>query len=146
MGTHRNRLDAKLRVSVPAPFRSQLRDQGGAIVLRASHQYPAIECWPLPVFEGFARPLQRIDLFSERYDDLAASLYADACLVEPDKEGRVILPDPLVTHAGLSEAVVFIGLGRGFHIWEPEAGQAFVTAARERARSAALTLPAEPGA
>jgi MraZ protein len=142
MGTHRNRLDAKMRVSVPASFRSALRDEGGGLVLRASHLHPAIECWPVAVFESFARPLQSFDLFSTPYDDLAASLYADACTVEPDKEGRVVLPESLVRHAGLSEAVVFVGMGRGFHIWEPESGQRFVAAARERARQTALTLPA----
>lgn len=144
MGTHRNRLDTKLRVSVPAPFRIVLRDQGGALVLRASHRYPAVEAWPLPVFESFAKPLQRLDLFSERHDDLAASLYADACIVEPDKEGRVVLADSFIAHAGLADSVVFIGLGLGFQIWEPEAGQRFVASARERART--LTLPAEAAA
>jgi MraZ protein len=142
MGTHCNRLDAKMRVSVPAGFRTVLRDQGGALVLRSSHLYPAIEAWPLPVFESFAKPLQRLDLFSERHDDLAASLYADACIVEPDKEGRVVLPEMLVTHAELGDSVIFIGLGRGFQIWEPQAGQRFVAEARARARAGALTLPA----
>jgi MraZ protein len=37
--------------------------------------------------------------------------------------------------------VLFIGLGRNFQIWEPEAGARFVAQARERARAGALTLP-----
>jgi MraZ protein len=141
MGTHRNRLDAKLRVSVPAAFRGVLKLHGSTMVLRSSHLYPCIEGWPEPVFDGLANSLQRLDVFSDTQDSLAASLYASACVVEADKEGRVVLPNDLVAEANLADSVLFIGLGRNFQIWEPEAGAKFVAQARERARAGALTLP-----
>ena len=123
LGTHQNRLDAKGRVSVPAPFRNALRsdDESNAthLVLRPSHQHRCIEAWPGAVFEALSEPLNRLDLFSQAHDDLAASLYSDAFPVEADKEGRIVLPDSLISYAGLSEAVVFMGLGRIFQIWEP---------------------------
>ena len=56
-----------------------------------------IEAWPSAVFEALAEPLNRLDLFSQDHDDLAASLYADAFPVEADKEGRIVLPDSLVS-------------------------------------------------
>src|SRR5947209_6585299 len=99
LGTHQNRLDAKGRVSVPAPFRAALRSfgaasgangegqNGGGIVLRPSHKHPCIEAWPTAVFQQLATPLERLDLFSEEHDDMAAALYADAFPVESDKEG-----------------------------------------------------------
>jgi MraZ protein len=148
MGTHQNRLDAKGRVSVPAPFRAVLRAQGNgngegtaSLVLRPSHKHPCIEAWPAAAFQALAAPLDRLDLFSEEHDDLAASLYADAYQVETDREGRIVLPEPLVAHAGVSESVVFMGLGRIFHIWEPQAAERFRREARERAREHRLTLP-----
>jgi len=138
LGTHQNRLDAKGRVSVPAPFRALLRGEG--LVLRPSHKHPCVEAWPVSEFEKLARPLENLDLFSEAHDDMAAALYADAYPMEPDKEGRVMLPEMLVTHANLNDQVVFLGFGRIFHIWEPAAGNAFRIAARERAFSKG-TLP-----
>jgi MraZ protein len=154
MGTHQNRLDAKGRVSVPAPFRAVLRAQASAhpngngngegtasLVLRPSHKHACIEAWPAATFQALAAPLDRLDLFSGQHDDLAASLYADAYQVETDREGRVVLPESLVAHAGLSETVVFMGLGRIFHIWEPQAAERFRREARERAREQRLTLP-----
>ncbi len=146
LGTHQNRLDAKGRVSVPAAFRTTLRglaeDGSAALVLRPSHTQPCIEAWPTSAFQQLATPLDRLDLFSDDHDDLAAALYADAFPVESDKEGRIVLPDALVAHAGLSEAVVFMGLGRIFQIWEPEAAERRRAQARERARSKNLSLPA----
>jgi len=47
----------------------------------------------------------------------------------------------LIAHAGLGEAVVFMGLGRIFQIWEPEAAARRRAEARERARARSLTLP-----
>ncbi|MBN8871305.1 MAG: division/cell wall cluster transcriptional repressor MraZ [Rhodospirillales bacterium] len=147
LGTHQNRLDAKGRVSVPAPFRAVLKAQssslgpGISLVLRPSHQHPCIEAWPEEAFQALAAPLERLDHFSEEHEDLAAALYADAYPMETDKEGRVVLPDNLVAHAGLTETVVFMGLGKTFQIWEPQAAERRRAEARERARERRFTLP-----
>ncbi len=145
MGTHLNRLDAKGRVSVPAPFRTALRngseDGAASLVLRPSHTHPCIEAWPTAVFQELETPLDRLDLFSDAHDDLAASLYADAWPVEADREGRIVLPESLVAHAGLTDQVAFLGLGRTFQIWEPSAAERRRAEARERAREHRLTLP-----
>ncbi|MBV9247661.1 MAG: division/cell wall cluster transcriptional repressor MraZ, partial [Acetobacteraceae bacterium] len=125
LGTHQNRLDAKGRVSVPAPFRAALKPReqarenhgnggGMQLVLRPSHQHPCIEAWPPAEFAALAQPLNRLDLFSPEHDDLAATLYSEAFPVETDREGRIVLPNELVAHAGLSDSVTFMGLGRIF--------------------------------
>ena len=143
LGTHQNRLDAKGRVSVPAPFRTVLRaanGESGGLVLRPSHQHRGIEAWPVAAFQALATPLDRLDVFSQAHEDLAAALYADAFPMEADKEGRIILPETLVAHAGLTDAVTFVGMGRIFQIWEPAAATRRREEARERARLRDLTL------
>lgn len=145
LGTHKNRLDAKGRVSIPAPFRASLRApaQEGAValVLRPSHKHPCIEGWPAAVFDSLAQPLDRLDMFGEDHEDLSTALYADANPVESDKEGRILLPDSLVRHAGLTDTVIFMGLGKIFQIWEPSAAEQRVAEARSRTRARSLTLP-----
>jgi MraZ protein len=145
MGTHQNRLDAKGRVSVPASFRAALKHPetgiSGQLVLRPSHQHNCIEAWPDSVFAALSEPLNRLDMFSPAHDDLAAALYADAFPVEPDKEGRIVLPAHLVEFAGITGQVVFMGMGRTFQIWEPEAAERRRAEARERARTLGFTLP-----
>ena len=149
-GTHHARLDAKGRVSVPAPFRTALRGEsesgGAALTLRPSHQHPCIEAWPTSVFETFAAAVQGMDLFSDDEDDLTTALYADAWPMEADKEGRIIVPESLVQHAGLQDAIMFMGKGRSFQIWEPVAGARRAIEARERTRSRKLTIPGPRGA
>jgi MraZ protein len=80
-------------------------------------------------------------LFSDDYEDLSAALYADAHPVESDREGRIVVPDWLMKHAGLSDTVVFMGQGQSFRIWEPAAAEQRRAEARARALSRGLTLP-----
>ncbi len=149
LGTHTNRLDAKGRVSIPAPFRAALRSEESGpvrLVLRPSHKHPCIEGWPESVFQALAKPLDALDLFSDAHDEMAVSLYAGAYPVDSDKEGRIVLPEGMAEFADLSEQVVFMGLGRIFQIWEPKAAERRRAEARERARSRGLTLPGGSGA
>ena len=144
LGTHQNRLDAKGRTSVPASFRVALRStpEAATLILRPSHTHPCIEAWPASEFDRLAAPLDRLEIFSPAQDDLQTALYADAHRVEPDREGRINLPESLVHHAGLTDAVSFMGLGRIFQIWEPSAAAARLAAARDRSRGLTLGAPA----
>ena len=143
LGSHQNKLDAKGRASVPAPFRAVLREAGDAngagiqLVLRPSHFHPCIEAWPASRFDALATPLEHYSPLSPEHEDLATSIYADAYPVEADKEGRILIPAQLAAHAGLGEAVVFMGTGATFQIWEPAAAERRRAEARIRARDLA---------
>ena len=52
-----------------------------------------------------------------------------------DGEGRVILSEGLKTHAGITDSVVFVGLGHKFQIWEPERFRAELAEATEKVRA-----------
>ncbi|HQT83484.1 MAG: cell division/cell wall cluster transcriptional repressor MraZ [Acidiphilium sp. 37-64-53] len=143
LGTHQNRLDAKGRVSIPAPFRAKLRGDAEPIrlIFRPSHKYACIEAWPEPMFKTLAAKLDHLQIFSDQHDDLAELIYGDAYKLDADKEGRVLLPEKLVRHAGLTDSVVFKGVGSTFQIWEPEAAGRRSAAVREPERAASMTLP-----
>ncbi len=145
-GSHHNKLDAKGRVSVPAQYRSILKKfshagadaVGAPLVLRPSHQYPCIEGWPEKEFETLSAPLDAFDRFSPEHDDLSIGLFGDACTIETDREGRIILPMDMVAYANLKDSVVFIGANKTFQIWEPAAGARRLAEARAKIRM--LTL------
>jgi MraZ protein len=148
IGTHQNKLDAKGRVSVPASFRAVLKAMSRAgegalvapLVLRPSHQHPCIEGWTEKGFEALSAPLENYDQFSIEHDNFVMALFGDACAMETDKEGRIQLPAELVAHAGLTDAVVFIGTNRNFQIWEPAAGARRLAEAKAAVRAAQMTL------
>ncbi len=147
LGSHLNRLDAKGRVSVPASFRTALKSldsnpEGSvSMILRPSHNHACIEAWPKPFFDRLAQSLDRYELFSREYEDLAATIYGDAFPIDSDKEGRIILNEMLLSHAGLTDNCIFMGTGPTFQIWEPAAAKRRSAEARQNANARGLTLP-----
>jgi MraZ protein len=134
-GTHINRLDAKGRVSIPAPFRAVLKanDDGvGKLILRPSHLQPCVEGWTLQGFSKLTNAVQRMDLFSDDQDALGFTLFGEATELEPDREGRIVLPDLHAAFAGVTDSVGFVGCGNTFQIWDP------AIIARRRAEALAL--------
>jgi len=141
-----NKIDKKGRVSVPAPFRAALGNQPFAgIVAFPSFKVAAIQCAGMDWMQGLTAQLGQVDLFSDAHDDLTATLFADAKQLAFDGEGRIMLPEPLVTHAGLQETAAFVGRGETFEIWAPKAFDAYRQAARKRALEKGRTLRQLPG-
>ncbi len=122
LSTATNKVDAKRRVSLPAAFRDLLNGEAQ----RAVYCFPSLDNASI---EGVApsRMDQFIDLVDELgpYSDegqaLANGVLARACKLDVDDDGRVLLPEALMAHAGLSDRATFVGLGRRFEIWSPEA-------------------------
>lgn len=152
LGTHKAKLDSKGRVSVPGPFRTTLRslrdhDNGElevTVVLRPSHQYPCIEAWPENAFQALTAELDRFNEISEEHEDLATTLFADAYPLESDKEGRILVPEDLLRHAGITGPIAFMGIGSRFQIWEPDAAEARREQARQRTREQQAAARAKP--
>jgi MraZ protein len=49
-----------------------------------------------------------------------------------DQDGRIVLPEGLRTHAGLSTHVTFVGLGSKFQMWAPARFEERRARAREK--------------
>ncbi|MCG8354984.1 MAG: division/cell wall cluster transcriptional repressor MraZ [Kiloniellales bacterium] len=145
IGTFENKVDRKGRVSVPAPFRQAIAGLTfNGIVAFPSHRAAAIEACGIDFMEQLNERMDHFDLFSDQHDDLALTIFAASHQLACDPEGRVILPPALLEHAGISDRAAFVGKGRVFQIWQPETLADQVTAARERARNNALTVPLTP--
>lgn len=149
LGTHVNRLDSKGRVSVPAAFRATLaRFDTNELILRPSHKSASIEAWPEPAYRRLSEKLEQLAAFSDDHDDLAITLYAGALAASPDADGRIVLTERMITHAGLeaNKPVAFMGLGERFQILLPEAAERIQNDANARARERGLTVPRGPSA
>jgi MraZ protein len=138
VSTFTNRLDAKGRVSVPAPFRAVLERQSG-------RGEPSLYCYPTldaPALDaGGERLAQTIDGllaglpdYSDERDELSVALYGDVQLLALDGDGRIVLPEGLRRHAGLDAHVTFVGLGQKFQIWTPERFEERRQRAREKVK------------
>lgn len=142
LSTYANKVDRKGRVSVPASFRATLAAQSfpGVVLFRAS-AHDCLEGFAFAAMEELASRLDHYDLFSSAQDDLATTIFAEAVQLPFDAEGRIVIPDHLLQHAGIEEQAMFVGLGRKFQIWNAAAYDKRREHARREVKDKALTLP-----
>src|ERR1700755_2389284 len=115
------RLDAKGRVSIPAPFRAVLaRDGFEGLYCYPTLDRPALDAGGNALLKDIESLVGRFPPYSDEREDFSAALYGTSETLKIDGEGRVILSESLKTHAAIGEAVAFVGLGHKFQIWEPE--------------------------
>src|SRR3990167_8144988 len=133
LSTFINKLDKKGRVSVPASFRLALSGQSfQGIVAFRSYKLSAIEGMGIDRMQRLSDSVDQLDLFSEAQDDLTTSIFADAQTLALDGDGRVILPNLLLEHAKINEAIACVGRGATFQLWNPQLFEEHQAKARQR--------------
>ena len=99
VSTFTNKIDAKGRVSIPAPFRAVLERDGYASGGAGGiYCYPALEAPALDA--GGERLAKKIDGllaglpdYSDERDELSVALYGDVQVIAIDGDGRISLPE-----------------------------------------------------
>jgi MraZ protein len=114
------RLDAKGRVSIPASFRAVLaRDGFDGLYCYPALDRPAVDAGGNALLAEIESAVARFPPYSEGRDQFSLALFGTSETLKIDGEGRVVLTEPLKSHAGIVDAVTFVGLGHKFQIWEP---------------------------
>jgi MraZ protein len=141
------RLDSKGRVSIPASFRSVLvRDGFDGLYCYPALGRPAIDAGGNALMAEIEAVIARYAPFSEEREQFALALYGTSETLKIDGEGRVSLSETLKRHAGITEAVAFVGLGHKFQIWEPGRFQSELAEATQTVRALKAELSSQVAA
>ena len=111
-------VDVKKRVSIPAPFRKALNGED-SVFLWPSLDKACLEGGGMALVGRFQRAISRLKPLDPRREALAASIFGQGRYARFDEGGRIVLEAELITYAGISESVRFVGLGDRFQIWSP---------------------------
>jgi MraZ protein len=130
------RLDAKGRVSVPAAFRAVLmRDGFEGLYCYPALDRPALDAGGNALLAEIEALIASFPPYSEQREQFSLALYGTSETLKIDGEGRVVLTDAHKAHAGIKDAVLFVGLGHKFRIWEPGRFRAELTEATDKVRA-----------
>ena len=142
LGRQVKRIDAKGRVSVPAPFRTVLAAErfDGLFCVR-SLTHPAVDAGGTALLASIETTLSRHDPFSAEHTALAALLFGQGDGPALDTEGRMVMPDWIREATGIASEVLFVGLGTRFQMWAPERFAVY----EAQARATAVRLLGLPG-
>ena len=130
------RLDAKGRVSVPASFRAVLaRDGFDGLYCHPALDRPALDAGGNALLAEIETLISGFPPYSEQREQFSLALYGTSETLKIDCEGRVVLTDTHKIHAGIKDAVIFVGLGHKLRIWEPGRFRAELTEATDKVRA-----------
>ncbi len=114
-------LDDKGRLTLPTRYRDLLLSEaGGQLICTIDHKDPCLLLYPLAEWEEIEDKLKKLSSFNPQEQRLKRLLLGHATDCEMDKNGRILLPAPLRSHAHLSKGLRLVGQLNKFEIWDEE--------------------------
>lgn len=114
LGTHHLRLDDKGRLILPAKFRDELNN--GLVLTRGQER--CLTLFSSREFESVHEQMRSAPMTSKDARDYLRVFLSGASAENPDKQGRVTVPQVLRQYAGLDRDVAVIGMGNRAEIWD----------------------------
>lgn len=136
-GHYEYTLDAKNRLTIPAKFRAALST---GVVLAKSLE-TCISIWTPSGWEDFTdRAIKSRDPFNAEARQLQRYFHAGSFDAQLDSAGRIMLPTPLLRHAGLRKDVVVVGNYDTIEVWDRETWRTYERELDESASETAQRL------
>ncbi len=121
LGEFQHNLDIKGRVAIPAKFREKLN--AGAIITRGIDS--CLFVFANAEWDALAKKLIALPLAQANSRAFVRLMLAGASDVEPDSQGRILIPDYLRKYAGLKKEAVVAGLYNRIEIWDEAAWKSY---------------------
>jgi MraZ protein len=113
LGEFEHTIDEKGRVAIPARFREEL---GERFVVTKGFDL-CLQAFPMSYWQELTEKVNRLPIGSPDARNIRRILFSPAAEVEIDRQGRILVPQPLREHAGLAEEVVITGMSSYFELW-----------------------------
>ena len=121
IGEYSHSVDEKGRLALPVKFRTAF--SSGCVVTRGIDQCLAV--YTAEEWKTLAAKLSALPLAQANSRAFSRLMLAGAMDLEPDKQGRIVLPDYLREYGRLGKSVVLAGLYNRVEIWDKEAWNAY---------------------
>ncbi len=113
-------LDSKGRLAIPAKYRDELFDSCGGNIVVTADPSKCLLIYPQPAWEPIEKKLNSFSSFNPQIRSLQRLIIGNACDVEMDSSGRILISAPLRQFAGLQKEAMLIGQGEKFELWDKE--------------------------
>ena len=113
LGEFEHSIDDKGRLAVPARFRAALQD--GLVMTRGLDRCLVI--WDAETWRTQAERVRTLNPWQSDARRLQRHFFSGAVQMQPDKLGRVVIPQFLREYAQLDTEVVVVGLADRIEVW-----------------------------
>jgi MraZ protein len=141
-GTYELTIDNKNRLSIPFAIRRSINDDvdGQSFWMLPGRRPGTLSMYPERYFKRVREHQPDDDLLSDQAYAYREFEYSQSVLLEPDAQGRVLIPDRLLKRVGFTKDVVLTGVRDHLELWRLEDFDKFETGmwpayTEERARA-----------
>jgi MraZ protein len=115
-------LDAKGRLAIPIRYRETLAGQCGNRLVLTYSAFDSGSLWlqSEQAWERIRDEVMALPNFNASHRSLQRRLVGSATAIEPDGNGRILIPPSLRQVAGLEKRVIMLGMGNRFEIWDED--------------------------
>ena len=115
LGKFDHTLDEKSRLTLPARYRARLAD--GLVIMSGTES--CLLVYPMDEFQTLFDKLSALPMVDPQAAVLRRLLFMNASDVVPDKQNRIVVPQTLREHSGITGEAVVVGVGRWIELWSP---------------------------
>ena len=117
-GEYKSTLDAKGRMNFPVKLREELGDVF-MVSKTIDDKNKSLTLYTMEDWDELENKINSLP--SVKTKGLRRYLITSSYEIEPDKQGRALIPQPLREFAGLKDDIVIVGVGKRAEMWDKAA-------------------------
>ena len=125
-GEYRHSLDHKNRILIPSRFREAIKEVYVERFYLTRGLEKCIFVFTEPDWNLFEQKLKSLPLTQSTSRNFSRMFFSGAFEAVSDKQGRIIIPQPLLGYAAIKKDVVLVGVLNRIEIWDQGSWDHFV--------------------
>lgn len=119
-------LDGKGRIVLPAPFKRELGDAPDPVLVIEKSTYEAcLNIYPYAVWKTTVDEWSsRLNPNNPQHSKFLSRYFEEIVTLTMAENGRLNIPDSMLTHVGIVKEAIFTGQGKLMKLWEPSRHEA----------------------
>lgn len=118
IGTYECKIDAKGRVTLPAPLKKQLGELEVGFVLKRSDFQRCIDFYTMDEWNLEMQKVNSLNRYVKENNDFIRKFMSGVKLIEIDAVGRMLIPKDLLEYSQIDKDIVLSALGNRVEIWD----------------------------
>ena len=120
------KIDAKGRLTLPSKMKSKLPEVSGNQLVISRGLEPCLVIYPHVEFRKIYSRVASMNEFNEEYRWLQRNFFRRLEEIELDSAGRILIPKPMLKHAGLEKEAILVGTGNRMELWDANVYNEFI--------------------
>lgn len=112
-------LDSKNRLSIPAKYRKALKPENNGVFVITHGFDKQLVVYPLIEWTLVEHELGSLNSVKRKNRSFIRAIIRSAHHVNLDANGRISIPDKLLSFAGIEKDITIIGMIKKFEVWSP---------------------------